>query len=94
MEYNQAVQSAVSESPALRVGQAFFNVLHDTRPDLAGVVAGTEDDPFYSDARIPGFLAFIRERWHQGFHPAGHSCRVCDQQIHTQLDTINTQIHN
>lgn len=62
-EYNRQVNSAVSTESAWRVGQAYYNVLRDTRPDLAGVVQGTEDDPFYDDRRIPKFLVRVRAAW-------------------------------
>lgn len=62
-EYNARVAECVSSMPALRVGQAYYNVLHDTRPELAGVVRDSGDDPFYADSRIPGFLVLIRRLW-------------------------------
>ncbi len=46
-----------------RVGQFFFNVLYDNRPDLAETVRGTELDPFHDDTRISGFLQFVESNW-------------------------------
>lgn len=46
-----------------RRGQAYFNVLHDVRPDLARQVRGTIKDPFYDDRRVPKFLAWVCLHW-------------------------------
>lgn len=46
-----------------RRGQAYFNVLHDVRPDLASQVRGTRLDPFHNDARVPEFLARVCLIW-------------------------------
>ncbi len=62
-DYNALVREASLRERDWRVGQAFFNVLRDTRPDLSGVVRGTLDDPFYDDSRIPRFLARVRAVW-------------------------------
>lgn len=47
-----------------RRGQAAFNLLHVLRPDLADLVRGSEHDPFYTDERLPAFLEWLGERWH------------------------------
>lgn len=46
-----------------RMGQAFFNALYDSWPELADLVRATDCDPFYVDAmddpRMVAFLNFI-----------------------------------
>lgn len=46
-----------------RRGQAYFNVLHDVRPDLAEKVRNTPMDPFHDDARLPQFFAWVCLHW-------------------------------
>lgn len=43
-------------SPELRLGQALYTHLHNTRKEYADAVFDTELDPFYDDARVPAFL--------------------------------------
>jgi hypothetical protein len=62
-EYVMAAAEAILNSSLQRAGQAYFNLLNEVRPDLAEYVRGTLYDPFYRDARIPEFLAFIASRW-------------------------------
>lgn len=51
----------------LRYGQIAFNMLLDTRPDLAAQVRGTDADPFYAggieDERFINFTLFLKENW-------------------------------
>lgn len=49
------------EHPSWRLGQAYFNTLHDMRPDLADKIRGTWLDPFYSNGAIPHFLGWLIE---------------------------------
>lgn len=46
-----------------RRGQAYFNVLHDERPDIAQELVGGPLDPFYDDSKLDAFLAAVAERW-------------------------------
>jgi hypothetical protein len=46
----------------LRHGQTLFNALYGLRPDLADSVRGSGLDPFYQDAKVEGFLAWLREQ--------------------------------
>lgn len=47
-----------------RQGQCYFNMLHEVRPDLANQIRGNvELDPFYVDARIGNFLAWVCNNW-------------------------------
>lgn len=48
--------------PAQRYGQAMFNALYETHPDIANEIRGTDVDPFYFDARLSAFWAFVGER--------------------------------
>lgn len=44
------------ENPAQRVGQAYFNGLHEVYPELADAIRGTYADPFYNDDALADFL--------------------------------------
>lgn len=48
-----------------RLGQSFFNVLREVRPDLAERVRGTKVDPFYVDDKVTDFLNFVGSRWEE-----------------------------
>jgi hypothetical protein len=54
-EYYREVAKARNTHPEWRVGQRFFNVLHDMDPELANMIRGTLADPFYNENRIPLF---------------------------------------
>ena len=56
-------QLAEPSSKQWRRGQAYFNVLHDVRPDLAKQIQSTALDPFYNDARLPQFCAWLSQHW-------------------------------
>lgn len=47
--FRLATQQEWSEHPHLRLGQVYFNLLHDLRPDLANKLRGSLHDPFYKD---------------------------------------------
>lgn len=51
--------------PDWRLGQSFFNVLREVRPDLAERVRGTKVDPFYVDDKVTDFLNFVGSRWEE-----------------------------
>ena len=44
-----------------RRGQQAFNAFASEHPELAGLIVGTDDDPFYDDERLPRFEARVRE---------------------------------
>lgn len=46
-----------------RRGQTHINLLWDVRKDLHAKVLASEDDPFYDDAKLPGFLAWLERNW-------------------------------
>jgi hypothetical protein len=46
-----------------RKGQAYYNALHDFRPELLDEVVGTYLDPFYNDAALGEFLTFVMVKW-------------------------------
>jgi len=68
-EYLHRVAYAKSEHPEWRMGQTYFNVLREVRPDLADGtgdadgITGTTFDPFYDDDRIARFLTHVVEYW-------------------------------
>lgn len=55
-----AVTARVRDRPSERKGQAAFNTLNEVRPDLAKRVRSSRIDPFYDDARLSSFLAWLR----------------------------------
>jgi hypothetical protein len=46
-----------------RMGQAYYNQLHEDAPDIAKAVKDTACDPFYEDDKIPAFLTIVCEAW-------------------------------
>lgn len=42
-----------------REGQAYFNYLEEMDGELANIVRGTGNDPFYVDSKIPRFLKWL-----------------------------------
>lgn len=49
------------ENPTQRIGQAYFNGLWEARKDIATVIDGGPDDPFYDDDVLPRFFAAIEQ---------------------------------
>lgn len=47
--------------PSQRKGQAYYNALTESYPELIRHVSGTDHDPFYNDLRLPAFLTFVEE---------------------------------
>ena len=60
-EYLQRVAIAQRENPSWRMGQTYFNVLHDHEPEIADRFRATTLDPFHRDERLPNFLAALVE---------------------------------
>ena len=58
--YRQTLKIKI-KFPFLRVGQIYFNTLLDINNDLANIIRGTENDPFYSDEKIPLFIQSITD---------------------------------
>lgn len=51
--------------PEQRRGQAYFNGLYNTRPDLADQIRGTEFDPFSDDNKVTEFLRWVYQHTQQ-----------------------------
>jgi hypothetical protein len=47
----------------IRYGQHLFNSLNEIRPDIANIIRGTDDDPFYNDKKIGRFWLKVSELW-------------------------------
>lgn len=62
-DYLAAVIRALVTEREWRVGQAHFNVLRATRPDLAERIRATAVDPFYSDEIVSEFLDYVESLW-------------------------------
>jgi hypothetical protein len=46
-------------SEFLRDGQRAYNDLYDQDPEVALLILGTSDDPFYDDSRLAAFNARV-----------------------------------
>jgi hypothetical protein len=58
--YNLAKKIYGPRNEFLRLGQWAFICLHDEFPEIADKISGDDKtDPFYVDARIPAFEAYI-----------------------------------
>lgn len=62
-EYLQIVRTVNARTADWRMGQTYFNVLTEARPELAEKVRGSMVDPFNDDSRIPDFLVFLSDNW-------------------------------
>lgn len=62
-EFIHAVQLYRMKYTQQRVGQAFFNVLYEVRPDISEQVRATTLDPFYRNDRVAPFLRFVKANW-------------------------------
>lgn len=63
-EYLRKVCSEKSKHPEWRLGQTYYNVLHEVRPDIAIDVNGVIwKDPYYNDQYIPRFLEYVESIW-------------------------------
>jgi hypothetical protein len=49
--------------PAVRKGQALYNLLSVQRPDIGRQIVGTNADPFYDDGHINMFYERVAELW-------------------------------
>lgn len=58
------VDKRMTNHPNERKGQAAFNLLcfDIGRDDLADLVRGTKDDPFFVDSRIDDFIHFLVQK--------------------------------
>lgn len=70
-EYIQEVQRTFEKwstaSDPWRMGQTYFNVLCELRPDLSEQIRSDFNlDPFYRDQVIPEFTAWARAHWDEG----------------------------
>jgi hypothetical protein len=61
--YLERVARRKAIHPTERMGQAYFNQLHEDRPDISEDVRGDEIDPFYNDDLIGQFLVFVHLSW-------------------------------
>lgn len=69
-QYLEEVQATFQKwstaSNPWRLGQTYFNVLCELRPDLSERIRTTDLDPFYRDQIIPEFLNWVGEQWNIG----------------------------
>lgn len=60
-EFIAAADEYVKNNPRYRKGQGYFNYLNSVRPDLAVIIVGSDNDPFYDDSKIPAMLVYIED---------------------------------
>ena len=58
-EFWERLRVYILEHPQQRFGQAFFNCLHETHPDVANEIRGRQGlDPFYNDNLVGAAIAY------------------------------------
>lgn len=62
-QYLIQVSKTLNEETHWRLGQTYFNVLYEMRPDIADKVRTTALDPYYSDSNIDDFLEWVITKW-------------------------------
>lgn len=62
-QFLDAASTRYNHETSWRMGQTYFNVLHEVRPDLAEKVRGAFLDPFHNDVMVPSFLNFLAAEW-------------------------------
>jgi hypothetical protein len=62
-EFCEAVARRGYTHPEERIGQASFNVLVESRPDLSELIRTTDLDPFYNDDVLPEFYDWLFVNW-------------------------------
>lgn len=68
-EYLVMVANAKRAHPEWRLGQTYFNVLYEVRPDLSDgkqAIRASAIDPFYQDHLVAVFLVDVARRWNPG----------------------------
>lgn len=63
IDFLSRVTAAGQRSLGIRRGQHLFNLLDMYAPHMATKISGTENDPFYSEHRIPKFMEWLRQNW-------------------------------
>ncbi len=65
-EYLKRVATYYESSPPehehIRLGQCYFNVLAQERPDLAKIVIESNFDPFYQDSKLDEFCKWVEAK--------------------------------
>lgn len=61
--YLKRVAAKLYHDQTQRIGQAYFNALHDSHPAIADDFRGGDLDPFYRDGMVPQFLAFLAQEY-------------------------------
>lgn len=59
--HKKALQDYINNKPHYRLGQSYFNTLHDIKAELADSIRATVIDPFYNDDKLPDFILYISE---------------------------------
>lgn len=61
--FRLAVQQEWAEADDQRLGQVYFNLLHNLRPDIANRLRGSLIDPFYRDKLSTETEEFVIAEW-------------------------------
>lgn len=59
------VAATKAQAAEWRWGQTYMNCVWYQNPRIYRAVAGTDFDPFYSDSKIPMFLAYAYAMWNK-----------------------------
>lgn len=62
-EFVHEAERLAREHRDLRPGQAYYNALWASQPELAEIVRGSEVDPYYHNGRLPDFLELVERYW-------------------------------
>jgi hypothetical protein len=61
IKLDKSVDMEINRREHLRLGQTYFNILCEMEPEIAAIIRGTENDPFYDDKKINDFKKKIVE---------------------------------
>jgi hypothetical protein len=62
-EYIVLVMSEKIAHPEWRLGQTYYHILDDIRPDLNASIIDTHGDPYHTDSNINRYLDFVASNW-------------------------------
>ena len=60
-DFQQGLQTYIENNPAQRYGQATFNYLYELYPEIANLIRGKQEDPFYDDNKLSAFYQWLED---------------------------------
>lgn len=61
--YTRTCAAEIAGNTEWSMGQAYFNILADLRPDIAESISGSVLDCYEYDSQVPAFLEKVKELW-------------------------------